>query len=347
MTTMEAELAPQAPGPTSSRLHLTQTMHANLETKLAVVSSYMDVARSCKYNETQILMTAPLPEEAVTAAVESLDTVSRCLRMFNPERDFSRLKMSSTLRVLYIPNKLPVDRILSFLSIVQESYGGFLLREVALCGSHCLQRFDSSAADAYLTRIITSILDARQYNESEVAHFGKQFEESVRTQRSDASGNDLHALLVRQIEYAAQSPKTGHRLCQYNQEALRSFLPADTIQELFVIEEACWRDCAARQQKAAVVQKTKGIPACSPPRNEDSVASHEGRNEDSALAPNQQKKASNLRGIGNHGRSRVQIALVALLCILLLSVVGPARRLLVGFLQTMRGGQRVRRTLTL
>ncbi|KPI85143.1 hypothetical protein ABL78_5803 [Leptomonas seymouri] len=341
-----------------SRLQLIYASHQQLEDELNTLHAYVSAAK--KHHTTADSEEGGFsPWSGVQSSAEKcIDKTVHCLRLFNPTRRVTHLKGMTTLAKLYGTEAKPQDRVIAFLASVQESFDGELPLEVTLSGGRCLQRLDPATADNYLVERISSLLavplTTSAADGEEKGTFNWRYRECLALNGEDTAYRaHLRALLLLQIEAAAQAEHESHKLATFDVKRLEGVLSCSVSEELVKYEKVCWREAARqRELKTAPASLTSSGAAAgegnalSPPAEtatthtwQSPVAVESGRGP-AAVVPRS-------TGASNWRWHALRITILILLAVLVRFASGPLARALRSALQVTHTAQSRRRTLTL
>ncbi|KPA78108.1 hypothetical protein ABB37_06297 [Leptomonas pyrrhocoris] len=344
-----------------SRLQLIYASHQQLEDELDTLRAYVSAAK--KHHPTADSEEGGFsPWTGVQdAAMKCIGKAVHCLRLFNPGRKVTHFKGMTTLTKLYGSEATPQNRVVAFLASVQESFGDELPLEIVLSGGRCLQRLDPAAADNYLVERINDLLAPPQLtcsadDKEGMAFIGRYRDCLLLSRSSPAYRVHLRALLLLQIEAAAQAEQETHKLTVFDAERLEDALSSATCEELTKYEKVCWREAARlRELKAApALPASSGVAAgeknasSSPSPTAGTTMTHTSQSP-GAVESRRGAAAvtSHFAGLSDWRWHAIRISILILLAVLVRFASGPLARALKSALQVTHTAQTRRRTLTL
>ncbi|KAG5505648.1 hypothetical protein JKF63_04983 [Porcisia hertigi] len=236
--------------PTEGRLHLVYAAHQRLEDELSTLLAYTAAARKHNGNDVPIDESFSPWAGLIDSAAKCVDATSRCLRLFNPSRSLKQYKGMLALAKLYDTGAAPHERVIAFLSHISEAFGGVLPVEIALSGGYCLQRIDPAFADDYLVTFVSDWVLLESAAGEQADPFRRRFRDLLSTQNEQSTfQHHLRAVMLLQIECAAQSGHQEHVLAAYDMQALNSVLAPAIRDELGKYETTCWQDAVRHRER--------------------------------------------------------------------------------------------------
>ncbi|KAK7200145.1 hypothetical protein NESM_000064900 [Novymonas esmeraldas] len=325
------------------RLQLVYAAHQTLEDELSTLRAYVAAAR--KHDESTVpghdgfSPWAGLEE----SAAKCISAASRCLRLFSPSREVARSRGMVALTTLYARGAAPHARVIDFLSHIREAFDDAVPVELALCGGRCLQRIDPAAADDYLFDFIRDLVTPTAAADADL------FRERLRDrfiagEAQPAFRLHLRAAVLLQMECAALSEHSEHRIAAYDAARLDALITTATRAELERHEVRCWQDAARHRQLASAAAATPVAPAVAAAAPSTAVVApknQEAQRDASAVTAPSSAGASGWRW------HAARIGALLLLALLLRFASGPLARALRRALQATRAAPARQRTLTL
>lgn len=340
-----------------SRQELIYSTHQQLEDALDTLRAYVSAAQKHQ-GKTTTEDGGFSPWTGVQESVEKCaERATRCLRLFTPARRVTQLRGMTTLTQLYgTATATPPTRVRAFLDAVGDDFGGVLPVETALCGGRCLHRLDPAAADDFLVAYVQAVLAPSPPTEGADAIFRQKYRACLGLDgESPEFRAQLRALLLLQIEAAAQADHTNHTLQQLETTSavVAEAVTGQVYAELLRYETVCWRE-AARMREAVNDARPSPTTSGAPPTSSTAAVS--------SSAPQQQQQQpgarESQRGGGNAAAGplagasawrwhAVRLAVLVLLAVLVRFTSGPLARALKAAMQVTHPVQTRRRTLTL
>ncbi|KAG5480092.1 hypothetical protein CUR178_06144 [Leishmania enriettii] len=336
--------------PCEGRLHLVYAAHRRLEDELSTFLAFAAAAKKHDTNPASAIEGFSPWTGVMESAAKCADASSRCLRLFNPSRKISQFKGMNALAKLYGTSAAPHERVIAFLTHIGAAFDSVLPVEIALSGGYCLQRLDLSAADEYLVAFVRNWAALVALSDKQVDPFQTRLRDLLSTRNAQERFRlYFRAVVLLQIECAAQSGHNQHLSAVYNIQALDAILNPVAREELQKYQVTCLQESARHREVLSAVaaplastvapstMPTALVP-CKQQEMQRETLTEAAR--ESAATPSPSRRT-------NWRWNAIRIGVILLLAVLLRFTSGRFVRALKNALQITRAAPARRRTLTL